>query len=579
LSRYRDRLNAINVFPVADGDTGTNMAQTLRFAAIGANSAKSNALHDVADSIAVYSLRGAQGNSGVILSQYFRGVAEYIGDRKKLYVSDVAGTFSAGADSAYRAVKEPREGTILTVLREVAEHAQKVKSNRRNISQLLESAIEHGKKTLQSTRFKLKELSDANVVDAGGLGFVHFMEGIQHLIDQGEIESKDSPESALENLPEKLEEFSRFRFCSEFLVRGVFFDIDGIKQRLSEAGDSLIIASAPYGQESYLRIHIHTDHPELVERIAASLGTLEKRKIEDMHTQNESMRQQRANTKKIASRTIHIVTDSTCDLPAPLAALYDIEIVPLKVSFGNEIYRDGVDLDNQAFYEKLTSSEELPRTSQPSPGDFGSRYHEIFDRGENREIISIQLSSKLSGTYQSSLNAAGNSGGKVTCFDSGAVSLGLGMMVIAASEMARDGATREQILKRLERLRSNQGLCFTLANLDYLIKGGRIGKARGFIGKFLGLRPVLSLIDGEVTPVARARSEEKVLEKILALLPQDKTEIRWAVAHAAFPSKIEHLTSILKERFNAGNVLTGEIGPTVGTHAGPGAWGIFFMKG
>ncbi len=318
---------------MADGDTGTNMAQTLRFAAVGANCAKTDALSDVAGSIAVYSLRGAQGNSGVILSQFFRGVAEYIGDRKRLYVADVAGTFKAGSDSAYRAVKEPREGTILTVIREVAEHAEQVKWHRRSISHLMETALEHGRVALLSTRHKLRELTDANVVDAGGQGFVHFMEGIKHLIDKGEIDGTDPREAVEDSLPETVQEHSLYRYCSEFLVRGTSFDTELVKLWLTEHGDSLIVASAPFGLESYLRIHIHTDHPERIEKIASSLGVLEKRKIEDMKTQNETMRRWRSRTSKTASKIVRIVTDSTCDLPAPVAALYDIEVVPLKVLF------------------------------------------------------------------------------------------------------------------------------------------------------------------------------------------------------------------------------------------------------
>jgi dihydroxyacetone kinase-like predicted kinase len=122
LDQNREWLNAINVFPVADGDTGTNMALTLRAAVAGAYSAKSNSLQDVADSMALHSLRGARGNSGVILSQYFKGIAEFIGRKERLHIPDIAGVFAAGADSAYKAMSEPKEGTILTVLREIAEH-------------------------------------------------------------------------------------------------------------------------------------------------------------------------------------------------------------------------------------------------------------------------------------------------------------------------------------------------------------------------------------------------------------------------------------------------------------------------
>jgi uncharacterized protein len=574
---HRERLNAINVFPVPDGDTGNNMSQTLRSAALGANSAKSNSLADVADAIAIYSLRGAQGNSGVILSQYFKGVAEYIGNRKRLYVEDIAGTFAAGADSAYKSVREPREGTILTVLREIAEHAEQTTTRRKSISQMIESAIEHGRQTLSSSKSKLKELSDADVVDAGGLGFVHFMEGIQHLIDKGEIERDDSLEKDDPHLPEKVEKYSRFRYCSEFLVKGRDYDIEAIRRNLEGSGDSLIVAGTAFGTESYLRIHIHTDKPDDVEALAKSIGVLEKRKVEDMLAQNEAMRSWRARYRQNNTRTIRIVTDSSCDLPAEMAAFHDIEIVPLKVAFGSDVYRDGVDLSSSSFYEKLHDSKGLPKTSQPSPSDFEERYSEMLERGDCSQILSIHLSSKLSGTINSA--STGATGMKVACFDSGTVSLGLGMMAIAASEMAREGVSLEKIKSRLEEMKKDQGLIFTLGSIEYLIKGGRVGRARGYLGRFLGLKPILSLQDEEVKPVGRVRSEGKALEKIISLLPVNGRGYRWAIGHANYPLQLEMIREILRERFNAHDVLTGEIGPTVGTHAGPGAWGIFFMKG
>jgi hypothetical protein len=554
------------------------MALTLRSAAIGANSSPSDSLSDVADAIALQSLRGAQGNSGVILSQYFRGVAESIHGRKRLYLGDMGGTFRAGAESAYRSVREPREGTILTVLNEIAVHAEKPQS-RRGLGQMLESAINRGRHALEATRCKIKELSDANVVDAGGQGFLHFMEGIVHLIRRGDIVSGagEAPIGELA-IPTAVDVNSRFRFCSEFLVKAPKFDLESARNKLSEFGDSLIVASASFGPDSYLRIHIHTDSPTRVEKLAASLGVLEKRKIDDMQAQNKSMRRWRSFLRRGPARTVRIVTDSTCDLPLPLATFYGIEVVPLKVSFGDQVFLDGVDLDNLSFYRKLRDSQLSPTTSQPSPADFMARYREQFDRTDCDRILSIHLSSKLSGTLSSAVTAAREFGGKVTALDSGTVSLGMGLMAISAAEMAGDGAGIDSIISRLEELKKEQGLFFTLGTLDYLIRGGRIGRARGMMGKLLGLRPILALRDGEVVPIAKVRGE-RVMEKILALLPEEGNDYRWAVGHADSPAQVELLTEVLKERFGAGEVLAGEIGPAVGAHAGPGSWGIFYMKG
>jgi DegV family protein with EDD domain len=164
-------------------------------------------------------------------------------------------------------------------------------------------------------------------------------------------------------------------------------------------------------------------------------------------------------------------------------------------------------------------------------------------------------------------------------FDSGTASLGLGLMAIAAAEMARENESPHSIIRKLEEMKKSQQLYFTLESVDYLIKGGRVGKARGFLGKFLGLKPILTLIEGEVRPLGKARSQEKIMEKILSLLPENIKDGRLAIAHAADPSKLDLLKDALEDKYDPDKILTGEIGPTVGAHCGPGTWGLFYMKG
>ncbi|UCC80856.1 MAG: DegV family EDD domain-containing protein [Candidatus Zixiibacteriota bacterium] len=575
----RELLNAINVFPVADGDTGTNMALTLQAAVAGAYSCKTNSLRDVANSIALYSLRGARGNSGVILSQYFKGIAEFIGKRERLHISDIAGVFSAGAESAYGAMSEPREGTILTVLREIGEHLHQAREKFKNIHTLLESAMERGRKSVAETREKLKVLADAGVVDAGAQGFMHFIEGINNFIKTGELTKEIDSAADIQELPRIIEEHSRFRYCSEFLVKGSNFDIPGLKSRLRNLGDSVIVASSGAGEIEYLRIHIHTDKPQRIKGFAQSMGTIENEKIDDMKSQNRLMRLWRKGMKRDVTKTVRIVTDSTCDLPEEVAEFYDIEIVPMNIIFGADLYKDGVDIDRKGFYKMLSESEDFPKTSQPSPEDFSDAYKNVFARGDAESIISLHLSANLSGTYNSALMASVEFGGKITLVDSGTVSLGLGMMAIVAAEMARDGDSPEKITGKLAEMKKSQKLFFTLESVDYLIKGGRVGKARGFLGKVLGLKPILTLVNGEVRPLSKARNREKIIEKIMSLLPVDLSDGRLAVAHAADPSKVDQIMDALKGRYDLNKILTGEIGPTVGTHCGPGTWGLFYMKG
>jgi len=580
LASNREFLNAINVFPVADGDTGTNMALTLQAAVAGADAAKSNNLQDVADSIALHSLRGARGNSGVIMSQYFKGIAEFVDRKKRLSVDDIAGIFSAGASSAYSAISDPKEGTILTVITDIADHLHSAKGKINNIPHLLELAVDKGRISLNETTDKLKVLKDAGVVDAGAQGFVHFIEGIADFIKTGKIVKPPAIDIDIEQVPDIVEEHSKFRYCSEFLVKSDSFNSDEIKHRLSGDGDSLIVAITSLAGQSYLRIHIHTDEPENVKKYASSLGVLENTKIDDMKAQNRSMRKWRFNLKKTSKKTIRIVTDSTSDLPKDLADFYDIEVVPLKVIFGSKVYKDGVDLDRATFYRLLRESPDFPTTSQPSPEEFTQTYNRIFNRGDADIILSIAVSSKLSGTLNSSIKGAEEfDKGKIVHFDSYSTSLGLGYMAVKAAEMAKNGDSIKKIIKRLEAFKKNSGFYFSLKSMEYLIKGGRVGKAKGFLGKILGLKPILILDDGEVKPFAKDRNDEKITQKILSLLPDDLSDYYVAVAHAADPSKLDPVINYLKNRMGSTNILIGELGPTVGAHIGPGSWGMFFMKG
>ncbi len=579
LGRNREGLNAINVFPVADGDTGTNMALTLHAAVAGAKAAKSNSLHDVADSIALHSLRGARGNSGVIMSQYFKGIADFVRQKDRLPLPEVAGVFSAGAESAYMAMTEPKEGTILTVLREIADHLKDAGDRFVDLLQLLESAVDKGKVSLAETKNKLRVLAEADVVDAGAQGFVHFIDGIYRFIKTGEMAGETDQAIPVEDIPEEVAEHSKYRYCSEFLVKGVSFDTVAVKSALAEMGDSLIVAGAAIGKDSYLRIHIHTDNPDLIKEYALKMGVLENTKIEDMKAQNESMRKWRMNFRKSSKKTIRIVTDSTSDLPADIAAFHDIEVVPLNVIYGDRVYRDGIDMDKDAFYKMLIESPEFPKTSQPSPERFAESYRRVFSRGDADTIISIHVSSRLSGTYNSALKASEEFSEKIIHFDTESVSLGLGLMAIKAAEMAKNGRSPKEIIAVLNDLKRNNVLYFTLETVDYLVKGGRIGRARGFVGRILGLKPVLTLVDGEVAPLDKARDDEKILRKILSHLPEHLIGGKLAVAHAADPAKIDFIKRALGDKFDVDDILVGEIGPTVGAHTGPGTWGLFFMKG
>jgi DegV family protein with EDD domain len=279
--------------------------------------------------------------------------------------------------------------------------------------------------------------------------------------------------------------------------------------------------------------------------------------------------------------TIKIVTDSTADIPAEVRAELGIEMVPLKVHFGNETYLDGVDLTPEAFFEKLASYHALPTTSQPSPVEFAEKYKKLA-QDKDTQIISVHLSSMFSGTYQSALLAKSmiDDQADITVVDSKSASYGFGMLVVAAAKAAQEGKTKEEILEMIRTMRQNTSLYFLVDTLDYLQKGGRIGKAAALVGSLLNIKPILSISqEGEVYSVDKVRGQKKAMARIVELIDRDVAgkPIHLTIAHADALEQAHELHQLLKNHFQIESMHYTNIGPVIGTHAGPGTVAAFAL--
>lgn len=272
---------------------------------------------------------------------------------------------------------------------------------------------------------------------------------------------------------------------------------------------------------------------------------------------------------------IKVVTDSTCYLPAAVLRQYDIRVVPLNVHFGQDTYREGVTLTPAQFYRLLATSPVLPTTSQPSPREFRQIFADLTSAGHH--VLCVVISSRLSGTYQSAVEAQqALSGAPVVVFDSLSVAAGLGLMVLTAAEMAAAGHPMERIRAHLERLRHEIRLYFVVDTLEYLHKGGRIGKAATLIGSLLQTKPILSIQDGIVQPLDRARSKPKALERLLEHFEtqlEPRKKVQCILVHGQAFDEAQELAAALQQRFHCTRLLITEVGAVVGTHAGPGVVG------
>ena len=275
-----------------------------------------------------------------------------------------------------------------------------------------------------------------------------------------------------------------------------------------------------------------------------------------------------------------IVLDSTADLPDAADRFPNWRVVPLYVRFGDESLRDGVDITALEFYERLRGSNVFPTTSQPTPGDFLACYREL---GAYERIFSLHVSARVSGTFASAETAATELGdGRVRAIDTETASASVAMLALAIQRRLERGTSDEEIDALVQRYLRERGLLFTVDTLEFLQRGGRIGKAAAFAGTLLQVKPILSIHDGEVVPVKRVRGERKAFAELSAALEtetQDEPAYRLAVAHAAAPERAADLEALVRERRPQAELeLVVTLGAVIGAHAGPGTLALFWFR-
>jgi DegV family protein with EDD domain len=279
----------------------------------------------------------------------------------------------------------------------------------------------------------------------------------------------------------------------------------------------------------------------------------------------------------LTAQNTAIVLDSTADFPEAPERLPSWRVVPLYVLFGDESYRDYVDLSPGEFYARLRTAEELPTTSQPTPGDFLETYEEL---SSYERIYSLHISSALSGTYQSASTAAAELGDKVRTVDSESASAGIAMLGLAIQRRLDRGTTDEEIDGLVERFREQAGLIFTVDTLEFLRRGGRIGRASAWAGQLLHVKPLLT-IKREVIPLKRVRGNQKAMQEFVKEFTdttEDAPSLKVGIAHADAPERAEQLKKMVHgERPQAEVEIVTTLGAVVGTHAGPGTVGFFWF--
>lgn len=562
---HRDFINKINVFPVPDSDTGTNLAFTMQAIAAPLDAELTEAGEYLA-LIADRALDGARGNSGAIFAQYLQGFSESVQGHHALTAASFAEAAYAGSQSAQGAIAEPREGTMLTVIRDHAFALRdQISAGVTDFNLVLAHGLERARESLARTPEQLEVLREAGVVDAGGQGFVDWFEGIQDFVLTGERKVLEFADDIAPHVDvgHQVGEQPQHRFCTECVITGDGIDRNALRDRLTEIDSSSLVIA---GTKHKVRMHIHVNNPAEAFLVCEDFGNLGSQKADDMLRQTHAAHGVR---QKVA-----VVTDTAADIPESELERLDIHVLPLRVNFGDRQYLDKVSLTPAEFYQLMQSEAQHPQTSQPPAGDYRRLFEFLGSHYES--VLSISVSSTLSGTWQAADSAARRVDKNIETWDCLNASAGQGLLAMYAGEAAQQGFEMAQVRGMLEHLKPQTQTYAVLRELDSAVRGGRLSPRVKRLADMLRLTPVLG-----TSPVGLLKlrgvifGRRNLVQRFARWVCKryrGRDSYRVLVAHCGDPDGARQLRDELVRRLGSvHSTYIAEAGPAVGVHAGPGS--------
>jgi DegV family protein with EDD domain len=570
--RNQKEINRINVFPVSDNDTGTNLASTVR--SVIDNIRPHKSFKTTVGNIADAALIGARGNSGVIFAQFLHGLSRETVNKPVITLPEFAESVKRSIPYIYEAIANPVEGTMLTVIRDWSDFLNARKEAIHDFRKVIIESIEVLEKSLAETTVKLKALNKSGFVDAGAKGFVLFIKGIINFIINRNVRNLVvAPEESISlvHSEEAGTEEITHRYCTEAIIKNLKVSIHELQDILNRNGNSVVVA----GSGSMCRIHVHSNQPADLFHQLNDLGTITFQKVDDMVRQQEVVSRRKWN--------IALVTDSTCDLPKELIDHYQIHMVPINLNFGDSHYLDRVTIQPDQFYDLLDKHPDSPKTSQINEQTFTNLFSHLASHYD--AIIAIHLSNQFSGTYANSTKAGRRISAEfnkpVHVIDSKNLSGALGLMVLRTAQRIEAGEPVESILNSIREDITRSKIFVSVRNLKYLIRGGRVSKPKGIIASALGLNPVISVDEnGKSILFGKTFSQEASLNRIYRHIKktgEGKSVWNYIIMHAHNPEGAERAGQKMFEMTGLKPVSTVDISPAIGIHAGNGAVAISLL--
>jgi DegV family protein with EDD domain len=570
---HQVELNKINVFPVNDGDTGTNLASTIRAVVDSLHPHRSYKV--TADRIAETTLVNARGNSGIIFAQFLYGMSCETGNYKTITISQFAESIKNSIRYIYEAVANPVEGTMLTVIKDWAEYIYENRFRITDFNQMFLSSLSVLNRSLIETKSKLAVLAKANVVDAGAKGFVFFVEGITDFISNSnlkELVQVKAETGVFEKIEESIPEKPDFRFCTEALIKNSSLNSKELLSTLEKFGNSIVIA----GSERMRRLHVHTNTPAILFNELRNSGTLAFQKADDMIRQSEVV----YNRKwKIA-----LVTDSTCDLSQELIDNYQLNMLPININFGENHYLDKVTIQPEQFYTLLEENHDYPKSAQVNEKAFVNLYSHLASHYDS--VIAVHLSDKLSGTFNSSQKAAKEIskefGKPISVINSKNLSGALGLLVLRAARAIEEGYSHDDVVRMTQKWTSEVKILVSVRDIKYLIRGGRLSATKGIIARLLNINPIVTIDEsGKAVVFDKAFNQKANMEKVMghvAKICSERKVWNYIVLHANNDEAAGWYTEKMQTLTGLTPVSVVNISPVIGANVGIGAAAIAFLS-
>ncbi len=562
---HQKLLNKINVFPVADADTGTNLASTMRSimdAIIPAGNPKQTAV-----AMADAALVGARGNSGIIFAQFLYGFSNEIEASESLTIQSFAESVKKAVAYAYDAIANPVEGTILTVIKDWAEYIYALKDTIDDFTRLLVEAYKRALESLAGTTVKLEALARSHVVDAGAKGFVYWLEGFMDFFTQGPEKAMQKVESDAMEVAQEIEmphDVITFRFCTEALITGEHLDKHRIRDFITHGGDSLVVAGTP----RKMRVHIHTDYPAEILSQLQRFGDITYQKVDDMVMQNEIQFNRR--------HPVALVTDSSCDLPKSLIDEHQIHVVPLTVHFGSTYFLDRLTIHPPQFYAMQERMEVNASSAQPALKEFQNKFEYLATHYDS--IIAVHISQALSGTWSGSDKAArdvsGHTGKPIDSINSKNLTGGLGMLMIRAAQSLDAGMSHDDLVARIHEWKSKLHVRVSVVTMKYLIRSGRVSPLKSYLARVLKIKPIISVSpEGKAELHAKALSEKSGRKKVvrdLARVIRGKEVWGYVITHAGNQEAADWYAAEMEKLTGKKPVYIDHASPALAANVGPG---------